>query len=192
MELAPTPWWSLRFWASPLCPLHRSPPVVNQHTELEHTPKPLPTGYNSRDSFHNWRTGDGRSGCTISGVCCNFLGRIVSTEERRTFYYFCLGWLIVWNEMEMLNPGRWYLLMKEPSPDHLMNMYSSLFTLKCWQGMTWLYIPAVAAFPPIDSSLWHLCGWGSRHILQDIYIYTYIYIHKYLSCTILYYVCIIF
>ena len=36
--------------------------VVNQHTELEHTPKPLPTGYN------------GIPGVCDIGVCCNFLG----------------------------------------------------------------------------------------------------------------------
>ena len=48
-----------------------------QHTELEHTPSNLYQQAISRDSFHNWRTGD-CLGCAL-GVCCNFLGQIGSS-----------------------------------------------------------------------------------------------------------------
>ena len=41
-----------------------------QHTELEHTPKPLPTGYSGIPFIVG--QGDGL-GCAL-GVCCNFLG----------------------------------------------------------------------------------------------------------------------
>ena len=54
-----------------------------QHTELEHTPKRnLYQQAISRDSFHNWRTGDCRTGCAISGVCCNFLGTLACFGSR--------------------------------------------------------------------------------------------------------------
>ena len=50
--------------------------VVNQHTELEHTPSNLYQQAKSRDSFHNWRCrGIAERVCYI-GVCCNFLGII--------------------------------------------------------------------------------------------------------------------
>ena len=43
-----------------------------QHTELEHTPKPLPTGYNGIPFIVGER-GDAERVCDI-GVCCNCLG----------------------------------------------------------------------------------------------------------------------
>ena len=43
------------------------------NTPLEHTPSNLYQQAISRDSFHNWRTGDCQ-GCAISGCVYHFLG----------------------------------------------------------------------------------------------------------------------
>ena len=64
--------------------------VVNQHTELEHTPKkPENQEAISWDSFDNWRANGGWPiGCAISGVRCNFLG-IVSRGWFQPIWKIC-------------------------------------------------------------------------------------------------------
>ena len=62
-----------------------------QHTELEHTPKPLPTGYNGIPFIVGER-GIAERVCDI-GVCCNFLGeRWASGWWFQTFFIFTPTW----------------------------------------------------------------------------------------------------
>ena len=74
--------------------------VVNQHTELEHTPKRnLYQQAIIRDSFHNW-LGGYCLGCALR-VCCNFLGIHRSMDEgmkmtTRDTWLFGYGCLFFW------------------------------------------------------------------------------------------------